>query len=235
MESAQGRLVVVILALAFGLFDIAAAHAELASDAKLSGWNWQAIGIMATTLIGVTGFLATYANNLVLEQRRAKVDVVNRQLENLYGPLLALSNSTEQAWLQFRNRWRKGRPFFLAADPPSEDDVREFRHWMNIVLMPANLKMQDIITTNAHLIDGSAMPREFLEFLAHVQAYQAVIAKWKPDDSGPQLMPRIINVSYVNHPKRFNAYIAETFNELKARQSALLTRSVWPARAGRSA
>jgi len=201
------------------------AIAETAAVTKAESWNWQAIGIIATGFVGILGFLATYWNNILLEKQRANIAFISNQLEKLYGPLLALSNSTEQAWRQFQTRHRPGRPFFFDdGDPPSEEEAREFRHWMTVVLMPTNIKMQEVISQNAHLIDGSSMPTEFLEFLAHVQAYRAVIAKWAVADTGPALTSRAANASYLNYPQKLDAYVAAKFDELKARQERLLAK-----------
>jgi hypothetical protein len=70
------------------------ARSEVDPDAKVGSWNWQAAGIIATGVVALVGFLATYLNNRLLEQRRANIAFVSNQLEKLYGPLLALTEST---------------------------------------------------------------------------------------------------------------------------------------------
>jgi hypothetical protein len=200
--------------------------AAQAPQETASSWNWQAIGIFAAAAVALIGFFATYINNILLERRKANIAFISGQLEKLYGPLLALSSSTDQAWKQFQSRNRPGKDYYFDdEDPPTEAQAREFRHWMNLVLMPMNIKMQEVIAGNAHLIEGSAMPDPFLDFLAHVQEYRAVIAKWKPEDAGAALTKRAANTSGLNFPKAFDAYVKDKFNELKARQNELLAKS----------
>ena len=186
--------------------------------------NLQAISIFATVLIALLGFFATYINSMLIEQRKANVAHVNEQLEKLYGPLLSLSSASAQAWMQFRQRHRPGGAFFDDRNPPSQDEVREWRRWMIHVFMPTNIKMKETITANSHLIEGSRMPHEFLELLAHVQTYQAVVSKWQPEDSGDRLTKAANNTAFINIPEGFDKYVQKSFDVLKRRQSQLLAQ-----------
>jgi hypothetical protein len=55
--------------------------------------SWEAslaIGIPASVAVG--GYFATYRHNLRLAARNDRLDRLNRQLEELYGPLIALGD-----------------------------------------------------------------------------------------------------------------------------------------------
>jgi hypothetical protein len=222
----MSRFVVRLVAIALQVTLFAElAHAQAGTTTGGTSGNWQAIGIIATAVVGIAGFLATYVNNMLLEKQRANVAFISAQLEKLYGPLLALNSASSEAWQQFRKYCRPNKIYFFNDnDPLTEDEAREFRHWMTIVFMPANIAMQKVISENAHLIDGSTMPKEFLDLLAHVQVYNAVVAKWKPDDAGPALTGGITNTSYLKYPEAIGPYVARKFNKLKARQDRLLAK-----------
>ncbi len=107
----------------------------------------------------------------------------------------------------------------------SEDSVKEYRLWMSEVFMPNNLRIEKIISENAHLIEGEMMPEPFGEMLAHVTAYKAVMKTW-PDNP-----PRGVisyeeaikqNTDAIPYRQSFPLYVSENFNSLKRRQMTLL-------------
>jgi hypothetical protein len=62
------------------------------------------------TLIGVCvaaiGYFIRYRIDLKLEHRRDRLERINRQLSEFYGPLLALTRSSDESWQAFRKRYR---------------------------------------------------------------------------------------------------------------------------------
>ncbi len=48
--------------------------------------------------IGIAGWAFTYYNSQVQEQRKARIERVNLQLRDLYGPLLACVTATKSAY-----------------------------------------------------------------------------------------------------------------------------------------
>ncbi|QKD05427.1 hypothetical protein [Mesorhizobium loti] len=83
------------------------------------------------------------------------------------------------------------------------------------IFMPINLKIEKIIVENAHLIDGSGMPAEFREFLAHVEVYKITVKNWEKADSKE-------NVSYSNYPVGFNKLIEDSYGKLKKTQAKMI-------------
>ena len=67
------------------------------------------IPALATILVALLGYLATYFNNLRLSQRSEKLARVNRQLSELYGPLFALTHAAETAWRAYTSDKGPGR------------------------------------------------------------------------------------------------------------------------------
>lgn len=179
----------------------------------------------AVTLIGVCvaalGYVYKYQTDLKLLQRNDRLERVNRQLSDFYGPLLALTRSSERSWEAFRQRYRPGSRSYWHPEPPaSEDDVTAWRLWMATVFMPMHQQMMDIVLTHADLIDESEMPLCLLDLCAHVSGYQAVLKQW---ESGDISMIREDNISVVNFPSHaLTTYAAEAFDRLKAEQARLL-------------
>jgi hypothetical protein len=57
-------------------------------------------------VVAVIGYFVTYRTNLRLAQRNDRPERINRQLSDFFGPLLALTRSSDQPWQAFRKRYR---------------------------------------------------------------------------------------------------------------------------------
>src|SRR5688572_19874206 len=91
------------------------------------------VGIVAA----VVGYFVKHTSDLRLAQRNDRPERINRQLSELYGPLLALTQSSGEAWEAFRKRYRPGGGSYWKSDPPAtEEDVVVWRLWMTTVFVP---------------------------------------------------------------------------------------------------
>jgi hypothetical protein len=185
-------------------------------------------GLEILTLVGVlvaaSGYLIKHASDLRLAQRNDRLERINRQLSGLYGPLLALTRSTEESWAAFRRRYRPGGgSFWRGEPPPTKEDVLIWRHWITTVFMPANERITQLVTEHADLIEEHEMPECLLALCAHVAGYQAIIKQWESDEVS---LLREDNISLVNFPGQELAEYASTrFGRLKAEQGRLLGSS----------
>jgi hypothetical protein len=110
-----------------------------------------ALTLGVTALLALTGYLATYYNNLRLARRRDQLDRLSRQLSELYGPLFALDAASSRLWDEFRRRhslfWVSGE----ARDGRAEADA--WGLWMITVFMPLNRRMMEVVITHADLFE----------------------------------------------------------------------------------
>jgi hypothetical protein len=179
----------------------------------MAGWLTAGSGL-AVAAVGAT---LAYFNSQRLGQRQARLDRVNKQLEELYGPMLSLSEGSSASWAIFRDRYRPGRPF-IGGDgpPPTSEEVSEWIAWMRTVFMPANRTIHQLIVTKTHLLDDDEMPAVLLVFLAHVSGYEVTMSAWDGGDFSR------LN-SLIDHPgDAFTAYTRTAFSTLKHRQQELL-------------
>ena len=168
-----------------------------------------------TLLVAIIGLGITYLNNLRLEKKKSEIKLVSDQLEKLYGPLFSLTKASSTAWDSFRSRFRPNSDIFSEANPPTAEELREWRLWMEEVFMPLNLKIENAIVSNSHLIEGPEMPEPFLDFLAHVEVWKAVMKKWKATEIKEHR-------SYIRYPPEFEHHVYDTFARLKAKQNKLI-------------
>ena len=172
--------------------------------------------LTVTILLALAGYTVTYRNTLRLTKRKERLERVDRQLRELYGPLYALTESGDKSWKAFRVQ--VGRPtgsFWDATPPPNEQERAAWRLWMTNVLMPVNARIESVIIEHADLLEGNEMPPCLLDLLAHFAAYQAVLKAWEAKDYSR-------HISVIDYPTEVNRYAKEEYLKLKALQQSLI-------------
>ena len=179
-------------------------------------------------LVGVgaalIGYFVKHQSDIRLAQRDARLERINRQLSEFYGPLLALTRAAEEAWLAFRRRYRTGGGSYWKSDPPpTMEDAIVWRLWMSAVFVPLHEQMMELVLDHGDLIEEPEMPPSLLILCAHIAGYQAVLKDW---EQGEISLKREDNISVVNFPGHELAeYAAAAFARLKAEQAELLGAS----------
>src|ERR1700709_1967476 len=84
------------------------------------------VGLLVTIMLAFTGYFATYMNSLRLTKRTDKLNFLNRQLAEYYGPLYALLLSNQMAYDSFLKKYDPGPDFF---DPQNVGNIAIFRHY----------------------------------------------------------------------------------------------------------
>jgi len=91
--------------------------------------------LVVTVVLAFIGYLIKYLNDVAVARRKDRLERINLQLRNLYGPLYALEQATGIAWDALSKRYPNvDRPDF--APPSTEDDLADWRLWMSEVFMP---------------------------------------------------------------------------------------------------
>jgi hypothetical protein len=170
-----------------------------------------ALPLSITALLAVSGYLATYFYNLKLAVRKDRLERINQQLREFYGPLFALTSAGRMAFTSFMDRYA------TKEGEPTPAEFEKFRAWMRDVFMPINTRMLDVITGHADLIEEDEMPQCLLDLCAHVEAYIPLVAQWERGDLSEML-------SVIDFPRSIELYAAETYRALKAEQGRLLSR-----------
>jgi hypothetical protein len=183
----------------------------------------------ALALVGVVaaviGYFIKYVTDLRLAQRDDRLERINRQLSEFYGPLLALTRSSSESWHAFRKRYRPpgSQSFWRIDPPPTREDAVAWRLWMITVFMPVHQRMMELVLNRADLIEEPEMPPCLLALCAHVHGYQAILKEW---ETGEISVAREDNISVVNFPgQELAEYAAAAFGRLKAEQAVLLGSS----------
>jgi hypothetical protein len=163
-----------------------------------------------TVILALSGYLITSLSAHMLARRRDKLDLVNKRINEFYGPLYVASESGNIAYRSLLNRQGKDK-----SEPILDSEMKEWMLWMTTIFMPLNDIREKVIIENAHLIIEEQMPQCLLDFVTHVVGYKAVMAKWAEGDY-------IERRSSIGWPPEFDIYVKHSYAALKAEQTRLM-------------
>lgn len=169
-----------------------------------------------TLTVAVLGYWTTFRNNRRLAERNDLLERINRQLADLYGPLMTLSATADISFRTFMKAHGNGNMSVLDRDGTLFVEKDEWMIWIRSVLMPLNRQLAERILQGGDLLLESEVPQVLLDFSAHVSSWEAVLAKWDQGDT------RQLG-AVVNHPGReLSRYAVSSYSKLKASQAELL-------------
>jgi hypothetical protein len=177
------------------------------------------VSILIAIISGSVTAIGWLVSHILLtrrEDKNRKVDAslrfVERQLEELYGPLAFLIWEGMRATKNLLEIL--GRDYvFHGDDPLPEDELKVWVFWLDHYFLPKNEKIKELLMTKTHLIEGDEMPGSYMKFLEYYNAWKVDHLRWQKE-----------GVLYswhskMNWPKEFDAEIINTFKRLKVRQS----------------
>jgi hypothetical protein len=183
------------------------------SPLTLSGFLQNAATL--TIILAFIGYLATFLSARMLERRRDKLKLVNKRLNQFYGPLYVASKAGDIAYRSLLKKQGKTQSF-----PILDDEMKEWVLWMTTIFMPLNDVREKIIIEKAYLIIEEHMPQCLLDFVTHVVGYKAVLHKWEEGDYSERR-------STIGWPPEFDVYVKQSYNALKAEQTRLVNDTAW--------
>jgi hypothetical protein len=133
--------------------------------------------VVLTVILAFAGYMATFLSARMLARRRDKLDLVNRRLNEFYGPLYVASQAGNIAYQSLLKKQGKTQ-----CHPIRDEEMKEWVLWMTTIFMPLNDIREKIIIEKAYLIVEEQMPRCLLDFVTHVVGYKAVLAEWAEGD-----------------------------------------------------
>lgn len=163
-----------------------------------------------TVILALSGYLITSLSAHMLARRQDKLELVNRRINEFYGPLYVASEAGNIAYRSLLKRQGKEK-----SEPILDSEVKEWMLWMTTIFMPLNDIREKVIIEKAHLIVEEHMPQCLLDFVTHVVGYKAVMAKWAEGDYSERR-------STIGWPPEFDIYVERSYAALKAEQTRLM-------------
>jgi hypothetical protein len=168
-----------------------------------------------TIILAFAGYPMTFLSARMLARRRDKLKLVNKRLNEFYGPLYVASEAGNIAYRSLLNRQGKEQ-----SDPILDSEMKEWMLWMTTIFMPLNDIREKIIIEKAYLVVEERMPQCLLDFVTHVVGYKAVLAKWAEGNYAERR-------STIGWPPEFDIYVRDSYAALKAEQTRLMHSAIW--------
>jgi hypothetical protein len=168
-----------------------------------------------TVVLAFAGYLVTFLSTRMMAQRADKLRLVDKRLNEFYGPLYVASQAGHIAYQSMLKKQGKEKNIIV-----TEEELKDWILWLNTIFMPLNNIREKIIIEKAYLIVEQEMPQCLLEFVTHVVGYKAVLAKWAKGDYSERR-------SLIDFPPGFDDYVQRSYTALKAEQQRLLHSTVW--------
>jgi hypothetical protein len=181
--------------------------------------------LIVTIAVAMAGYFAKYMSERVLAQRTARLERINSQLSELYGPLLADFVLGNAVWAHFyeRNSDRSGLMFSDVDGELVPRHAALWQRWIEAVFQPTNRRMTECVRSHAALLRENEMPPCLQELAAHVAAYDILIARWREPGFVPRTTVDLVPPDGYTFPREELAeYIVPAFSELKRDQQELL-------------
>lgn len=173
---------------------------------------------IVTLIVATGGWLFTYFHARQQSRQDARLQLVNDKLRLLYGPLYSRLLAGNEAWSAFsKTKWPKhGQAgYFTDGYPLSDDELATWRHWMTHVFHPMNKKLEAIIVDHLDLVEEDKLPKVFIDVLAHIHVYDAVLKAWESDDFSE-------HTSIINFPAlEMMRAVEPTYKKLRNEQAIL--------------
>jgi hypothetical protein len=168
-----------------------------------------------TVILALSGYFITSISAHMLALRRDKLKLVNKRINEFYGPLYVASEAGDIAYRALLRKQGKDKSY-----PIRDEDMKDWMLWMTTIFMPLNDIREKVIIEKAHLIIEERMPQCLLDFVTHVVGYKAVMAKWAEGEYSERR-------SSIGWPPEFDVYVKRSYAALKAEQTDLLHSAPW--------
>ncbi|MEM9108310.1 MAG: hypothetical protein AAGC96_21925 [Pseudomonadota bacterium] len=179
--------------------------------------NFEAVALLVSVVLGFLGSFVAHISSARRQKADARLKHVSDQVEKLYGPLYSLTEANTASWQAFRKSFRPDEPFISEENPFTEREKVIWRAWAENVFIPSNLKIRNVIESNAHLFIEGEMPDCFRLMLAHVESSKIVLPALAENDL------KILD-GFDSWPSEFNDFVEQRYRAMAQEYARLLGR-----------
>lgn len=172
------------------------------------------IGALATAIGWLVNHRLTASREEARRHIEAQLKFVERQIEELYGPLAAALYEGRRTFLDLLDNLGRNYVFNGEKALPKEE-LKTWLYWAESDFLPRNNLIKELLTSKAHLVEGSSFPDSYVLFFDHCNSWALSHKRWK--EQGVAYSWR----SKINWPDKFENEVISTFQSLKARHSEL--------------
>jgi hypothetical protein len=165
---------------------------------------------------GFIGWMVNYYLAILLRRRIEAASFVERQIGELYGPLLGLVGHSDTVYGILRKKLCQPAPGPLEMSKLTEEDHRVWDFFQEHFFIPINTKIRQLIRDKTHLLENGKMPDSFFVFLEHEAHYACLHPMWQ------KLNIDSLHVHGPPWPHEFKSDIEKALERLTRRHQSLI-------------
>lgn len=178
--------------------------------------------VWAALIAAIGAAVGWFINHALTERRderrrrlEAELKFVERQIEELYGPLAAYLYEGRRT---FRDLLESlGRTYVFPANGTLAPDLLDtWLFWAEADFLPRNEAMKTLVMTKAHLVVGEEFSANYVEFLDHCNSWAINHRRWREQKVAYSWHSR------VDWPEQFEEQALSEFQTLKRRHAQLI-------------
>ena len=162
--------------------------------------------LASAVLVALLGQVIGGIRSRARRRHETKLAFVEAQLRDLYGPLHALAQANQHTYEAFKAVNHQTVEALASGETLKGDSAKTWKLWTDNVFQPSNRKMRDVILRGAHLFTSAEIPEIVLQFIAHVESYEALISTF--EETGLSISEQIISF-----PEGFAEFISQDYSQ----------------------
>jgi hypothetical protein len=174
------------------------------------------IGASVAGLFSILGFLLVRSKEQSTRKEEAALKFLQRQIEELYGPLAGLLQRTATVHAVAHARlFRDGR---FDWESLTDEEKQLWRFLNTHYLIPTNDEILELVNTKSFLFEGEVAPPVVQQFRTHALQYKLINTIW--DHTG-------LDAKFIDHvrfPKDLPTYVENTLRALRAQHEFYLRK-----------
>ncbi|MBC8109537.1 MAG: hypothetical protein H7Y04_00600 [Verrucomicrobia bacterium] len=165
--------------------------------------------IAAALIAGIIGFFLNLRESKITHKRTERLNYINEQIKSLYGPLFLHVRAGYEINEYLEDKFER-KPI----QDLTEIELEEWRVWANEVFIPLNMKQEELLLKNAHLLIENELPKCIVELITHTSEMKVLKNKWEKGDIAK-------NFSHP-YPHELKSYSESSYLLLKNEQKKLI-------------
>jgi hypothetical protein len=176
---------------------------------------------LIAAIVVAIGWLVTYYLMLkkerILKSEEIALRFLERQIEELYGPLYGLINESKMIYdvVKMKVPTQNGNVF---QEKFTQEHWDIWRYFVEKHFLPHNKEISNLIKTKMHLLNTIELPKSFIAFLDHTVQFELLHNLWK--DTGISAT----NIKGKGWPSSFNTDVNNTLQMLRESHDNYLRR-----------
>ena len=175
----------------------------------------QVISVFVPAIVAILVWQLNRMSALKEEKRKLRLELINKKINNFYGPLYVADMAGRASYNAFCNIINIDSDKSVEETPLSEDQTKILYRWMEVVFLKQNDLIEKTILENAYLIEEEELPSCLIDYLAHIATWREALKYYEAtnDFKSAKTLP---------YPSDLSAYVRETYIALKNEQLKLI-------------